>query len=963
MRYLLHDVFTDSVNRFPSRAAIVTEAGKKITYKDLNGLSNRFANLFQSLKTDIKKYPYVGLISPVHISSITAIIGALKIGCAYIPLDEYSPTERLGYIINNTNLETIAVDSNWYSKHKNLFNKPQIKNIILLNNGEVISKTKKIHLFKDVLKASNHEPPTINQVSDDLAYILHSSGSTGIPKGIMLTHRNARTFVDWMQKEFKLTQKDKVMSRAPFKFDLSVFDIFNTFKVGATLICYDWNKKRENDKKHSDYVKLIEKEKATFLYTTPSTFISLLNRGGLGIKKNCLKNIMYAGEPFAVPQLRKLQQALPKTKIANIYGPTETNIITYYWINRIPENDNASIPLGGVVDDTEIIVVSEDQKKICAPNELGELWCRGGTVTIGYLGMEEKTKEHLVLSPFHKYPVHFWRTGDYGYKDKEGCLHYRGRKDHMVKVKGFRIEIGEIETAISSYPNLDEFVVIAKPDEKYGNRLYCYYSVLNNKKITENDLRTHLLTKIPEYMIPYRFFQMKTLPKTSSGKVDRVLLANETTNKINIPIIGPNIYPDRKILYCLDSDESHVTSFQRKLTKYELKQDKMYARDNSSFGLSMQLCTNPDDGIILDEKYLELQKELKWLYSCWDKLNIKYTKNVYYSSPKNFINTTKTILDKDNYDAISTISYSFLLNNYSNLKDEILASSYVNSKTSLVGLAHKFNFKIPKTKVIKIKDLPRIANKIKKGNFLFIKTDGLGGGVNVHKMQNLKDASRLCKIYGYDTDCIVQEPVDKSYAEVIVAATVTQKEVKNLNTRFKLVSDNSWFGNVFMKDFKLGQVQQRMILNACEALRQNHYLGLVGFDAFISKKELLLTDINARYLGSTPAERILVKLNLLNKVNAVYVNTNILVKNFDKYKKFVETHIYNKKNRNFSIIPVSFCAYVKNNSYKAGLLILGNFKAFSEEAIKAFSKKSFANIKQTTEIHDKLINRYKLLKN
>lgn len=218
--------------------------------------------------------------------------------------------------------------------------------------------------------------PALNQVSNDLAYVLHSSGSTGVPKGIMLTHRNARAFVDWMQKEFQVTEKDVVMSRAPLKFDLSVFDIFNTLKVGAKLVCYDWRVRREGAQKHLDYVKLIERTEATFLYTTPSTFITLMNHGQLGVNHNALRTIMYAGEPFPIPQIRQLKDLLTNTNIANIYGPTETNIITYYWINNLPD-ECQTIPLGKVVDDTEILIVCPEEERVCEPEELGEIWCRG----------------------------------------------------------------------------------------------------------------------------------------------------------------------------------------------------------------------------------------------------------------------------------------------------------------------------------------------------------------------------------------------------------------------------------------------------------------------------------------------------------------------------------------------------------------------------------------------------------
>ena len=522
MRYLLHDVFLDSVKKNPNNIAIYFEGGREISYSDLNKLSNRFANITSSFKSDTRKQPFVGILSAVNINSIAAILGTLKIGCSYIPLDEYSPTERLMSIVNNTELDIIFMDPFWFDKHKELVR--SVKKIIFLDETDIVADG--IIGFEKILENESTEPVLLNQVSDDLAYILHSSGSTGVPKGIMLTHRNARTFVDWMQKEFKLTPSDVVMSRAPFKFDLSVFDIFNTFNVGAKLVCYDWNKEREDSLKHSDYVKLMQEQKASILYTTPSTFITLLNRGGLADAKLNLREIMYAGEPFPTAQLRKLQQALPKTRIANIYGPTETNIITYFWIDKIPENDS-SVPLGYVVDDTEILVVSEDGERICEVDELGELWCRGGTVTLGYLGMEDKTRDSLVDSPFHKFPVKFWRTGDFGYRDKDGILFYRGRRDHMVKVKGYRIELGEIESALAKNDNLDEFCVVALPDEIYGSRLYCYYSVLKNRLISPVELKSFLLTKIPEYMVPFSFEMKDVLPKTSSGKVDRVLLLED----------------------------------------------------------------------------------------------------------------------------------------------------------------------------------------------------------------------------------------------------------------------------------------------------------------------------------------------------------------------------------------------------------------------------------------------------
>ena len=526
MRYLLHDVFEEGRRENRGAPAVIHESGECYSYEDLHARANQYAAYLKQAAT-IQENPFVGIMGPINFESIAFVLGILRVGGVYVPLDDQSPPDRVDQIIDNTGLKTIGVFGKQMEKFCELYATRSDVQLVVLDVDPCVAVGVGDSIQQeDIDRLSTCDHPLLHQVSDDLAYVLHTSGSTGVPKGIMLSHRNARTFVDWMHKEFEVCEQDVIASRAPFKFDLSVFDIFNTLKAGASLVCFDWNARRESGSRHEAYVALLAREQVSMLYTTPSTFITLMNKGGLNRLQGSLRTCMYAGEPFPVPQLRKVMQCLPKTRFSNIYGPTETNIITYYWIDALPE-DTEAVPLGAVVDDTEILVVAEEGNRICDPDEVGELWCRGGTVTSGYLGMPEKSAACLVQSPFHPYPAWFWRTGDFGRRDAEDVLHYHGRRDHMVKVLGFRIELGEVESALAAIEALHQSVVVAVPDEQYGNRLHCFYAAMPGVTITDDEVSQELARRIPEYMMPYAFHSRDVLPETSSGKIDRVRLQEE----------------------------------------------------------------------------------------------------------------------------------------------------------------------------------------------------------------------------------------------------------------------------------------------------------------------------------------------------------------------------------------------------------------------------------------------------
>jgi len=525
MKYLIQHFIEDTV-RDSERAAggagvsqdwttertAIKQGDRLFSYREVNELSRRYQSYFQQ---NCKKEKMIGILSRVRAEAVVAMIGALRAGVKYVPLNTLAPAEWLGNVVKGAQLDLLLVDSAFLHVAEEL-RKYGIKEILCIDETTDVPLAKHIQSFQDIKSLPPYEGEEPAILADDIAYVLYTSGSTGSPKGIMITHRNAWTFIDWMRREFELTENDRVFNRAPLQFDLSVFDIFSTFQAGAQLVIAPMGFSTNA----LDVVNLMQEEKVTIVYTVPSTFINWISKGGLERDIPSLRLVLYAGEPFPVPYLRKFMECLPNTKVSNIYGPTETNIVTYFHLTEPVPEDWESVPIGKAVHDTELYIVDEDMKKL-PDGEIGEILVRGGTVFAGYFNDQERTREKLIQSPFHSYPTLCCRTGDLGKFLPDGNIVYHGRADNMVKTRGYRVEIGEVESAISSIDGVDELAVIAKPHEKYGNSLHAFVACSKNGPSTEEIIK-QLTSKIPSYMMPYEVIKLDSLPKTSTGKIDRV---------------------------------------------------------------------------------------------------------------------------------------------------------------------------------------------------------------------------------------------------------------------------------------------------------------------------------------------------------------------------------------------------------------------------------------------------------
>jgi len=524
---LLHDALEGAFSARPHATAIDQE-GAHTTYAELAARARRLAACILALSSPADRF--VGVSAAVTCDSIAAILGALWAGKAYVPLDVQSPPPRLGEIIADARLRVLLIDPLAYPDWRELARRGVASAIILLGAeapADAATLGPCVVSWSEVLGQPEASParPHHPILADDLAYILYTSGSTGTPKGVMLTHRNACTFVDWMGREFSVGPDDRVAGRAPLNFDLSVFDIFNTLAAGATLLLKDRRQASEagqsSEHRHRGYVEMLRSARATLLYTTPSTFMALLDRGGLDARVP-LRQIMYAGEPFPPALLRRLMLALPHTRVANIYGPTETNIVTCHHVESPPVGDTP-VPIGREVDDTEIIVVGDDGQR-CATGQPGELWVRGGTVCVGYFGKDELTRERLVDSPFHPYPARFWRTGDHGTRLDDGTLVYHGRIDNMVKVRGYRIELGDLEACLATHPGVAQGIVLPTPHATFGHELHAFVVPREGVRLAPDDVLGFLAERLPQYMLPRAVAVTAEFPYTSTGKVDRQLI-------------------------------------------------------------------------------------------------------------------------------------------------------------------------------------------------------------------------------------------------------------------------------------------------------------------------------------------------------------------------------------------------------------------------------------------------------
>jgi amino acid adenylation domain-containing protein len=350
--------------------------------------------------------------------------------------------------------------------------------------------------------------------ADDIAYILYTSGSTGNPKGVVLTQRNARSFIDWCSETFEPTADDVFSSHAPFHFDLSIFDLFVSVKHGSTIVLIGDVLGRDPEPLAS----AIAAEGISIWYSTPSALNLLATFGKLPRHTYPrLRLVLFAGEVFPIAQFQLLESVWSAPRFFNLYGPTETNVCTYY---EVPADGSwkamSTFPIGRMCQPNVGLVIDAQDRNV-ERGTPGQLVVSGPNVMQGYWNLPEQNAQAFFVDSDGR---RWYRTGDVVTEGADGEYTYQGRRDRMVKRRGYRIELGEIEAVLSRQPEIGEVAVIATTDTSTGVRIVAFVSLRPESRLNSIALKKASLQILSGYMVPDAFVIVDALPRTSTNKVD-----------------------------------------------------------------------------------------------------------------------------------------------------------------------------------------------------------------------------------------------------------------------------------------------------------------------------------------------------------------------------------------------------------------------------------------------------------
>jgi amino acid adenylation domain-containing protein len=497
----LQDYVTAQAEARPDAIA-VAGSGARWTYGRLEAQSNRIARRLAD--AGCRRGDRVCLLMPKSPMAIAAILGIYKADCLFVPLDPSSPAPRLERIVRSCECRAVVTRDGAEAA----FDAAPARLLALRDDGLD-------------LDAYAPAPVPSRSRSGDPAHILFTSGSTGAPKGVVITHANVVAFVEWARRYFGMTGSDRVSGHSPLHFDLSTFDIFGAFASGAELhlVAPELNVLPHR------LAAFIRDSQLTQWFSVPSTLNYLAKFDACaGEGFPALRRVIWCGEVFPTPALIYWMSRVPHASFTNLYGPTEATIASsFYTLPRCPVDPAAEIPIGRPCGGEELRVLDERLDPVAA-GDIGDLYIGGAGLSPGYWHDRERTEAVFVSDPCDP-ARRLYKTGDLAKVGSDGLVYFVGRADTQIKSRGYRIELGEIEAALNTIDGLQEAAVVGLPTDGFeGTAIACAYAPSAGRALTPTQLRAELRRLVPPYMLPSRWMALPGLPKNGSGKIDRRLL-------------------------------------------------------------------------------------------------------------------------------------------------------------------------------------------------------------------------------------------------------------------------------------------------------------------------------------------------------------------------------------------------------------------------------------------------------
>lgn len=521
MNTLLQDYLAHAAERDGDATALVL-ADRRCSYAELERASNRLAH--QLAAVGCRRGDRVCLLMEKSPEAIVAMLACLKAGCAYVPLDIASPPARLALVVSRAEPVAVLVDGRGAARGEELCATGAIATAVSIGG---LHPSAAGHLTRPLaftiadLAAHSAEPPPRIGRGDDLAHLLFTSGSTGVPKGVMITHDNVRAFVEWAVPYFDVRPGEPVSGHPPLHFDLSTFDVYGALRARARLclVPHDLVLARQ-------LAEFIADHDLVQWFSVPSAMTYMARFGGLpegGFPT--LRRVLWCGEVLPPSVLGDWMRRVPQASYTNLYGPTETTIASsYHTVTEVPDDGGEPIPIGRPCGGEDVFVTGEDGGP-AAVDEVGEIQIAGAGVSPGYWREPELTAAAFVPDPRPAASGSVtYRTGDLGRVDAQRNVHFHGRRDGQIKSRGYRIELMEIETAVSALAGVAECAVVAIPAADFSGTTICCAFVADARPAQRTHVGTELRRALPAYMVPTRWDRLEVLPRNANGKVDRAAL-------------------------------------------------------------------------------------------------------------------------------------------------------------------------------------------------------------------------------------------------------------------------------------------------------------------------------------------------------------------------------------------------------------------------------------------------------